>query len=110
MSKCVDTRSRYPAVDTRRRFGAESRERSTHATHASQRDATTLYMTSVVEIGFGADTEKGFKTDDEAMSRYDAGPEWERATSTFFLYSAAASFVSEISLFFVTTHISFNFK
>ena len=78
--------------------------------HASQRDATTLYMTSVVEIGFGADTEKGFKTDDEAMSRYDAGPEWERAIRTFFINSAAASFVSEIALFIVTTQITYNYK
>ena len=60
-------------------------------------------MTSVVEIGFGADTEKGFKTDDEANQFRE---EWER----IFINSAAASFVSEIALFIVTTQITYNYK
>ena len=72
----------------------------------TQRDATT--MTSVVEIGFGTDTEKGSKTDDEAMSRYMS--EWDSAVGTFFIRSAAASFVSEIALFIVTTQITYNYK
>lgn len=67
----------------------------------TQRDA----MTSVVEIGFGTDTEKGSKTGDEANHE-----EWKRATHTFFLNSAAASFVSEIALFVVTTQITYNYK
>ena len=73
--------------------------------HASQRDATTLYMTSVVEIGFGADTEKGFEKGDEANHE-----EWESTVGTFFIKSAAASFVSEIALFIVTTQITYNYK
>ena len=64
-------------------------------------------MTSVVEIGFGTDTEKGSKMDDEANQFRE---EWERATSTFFLNSAAASFVTEIALFIVTTQITYNYK
>jgi len=64
-------------------------------------------MTSVVEIGFGADTEKGFKTDDEANQFRE---EWERAIRTFFINSAAASFVTEIALFIVTTQITYNYK
>ena len=64
-------------------------------------------MTSVVEIGFGADTEKGFKKGDEAMSRYMS--EWESAVP-FFIRSAAASFVTEIALFIVTTQITYNYK
>lgn len=65
-------------------------------------------MTSVVEIGFGADTEKGFEKGDEAMSRYMS--EWESAVRTFFIRSAATSFVSEIALFIVTTQITYNYK
>ena len=65
--------------------------------HTTRRDATT--MTSVVEIGFGTDTEKGSKTGDEA-----------NVTHTFFLNSAAASFVSEIALFIVTTQITYNYR
>ena len=64
-------------------------------------------MTSVVEIGFGADTEKGFEKDDEANQFRE---EWESTVGTFFIKSAAASFVSEIALFVVTTQITYNYK
>ena len=63
-------------------------------------------MTSVAAF----DTEKGFESD-EAMSPIEiGGPEWDRAFGTFFLNSAAASFVSEIALFIVTTQITYNYR
>ena len=67
-------------------------------------------MTSVVEIDTEKGFEKGFESDEATSPIEIGGPEWERAIGTFFLNSAAASFVTEIALFIVTTQITYNYK
>ena len=80
-----------------------------HTPHGDTRHMDGDAMTSVAEFDTEKGVEKGFESD-EATSFYNSGPEWERAVRTFFLNSAAASFVTEIALFVVTPQITYNYK